>query len=40
MCNALMARMLGAGKIIVIDKSEFRLRLARKSSPSRNYQPE
>jgi threonine dehydrogenase-like Zn-dependent dehydrogenase len=28
MCNALMARMLGAGKIIVIDKSEYRLRLA------------
>jgi threonine dehydrogenase-like Zn-dependent dehydrogenase len=32
MCNALMARMLGAGKIIVIDKSEFRLRLARELS--------
>jgi threonine dehydrogenase-like Zn-dependent dehydrogenase len=29
MCNALMARMLGAGKIVVIDKSEYRLRLAR-----------
>jgi threonine dehydrogenase-like Zn-dependent dehydrogenase len=28
-CNALMARMLGAGKIIVIDKSEYRLKLAR-----------
>jgi threonine dehydrogenase-like Zn-dependent dehydrogenase len=29
MCNALMARMLGAGKIVAIDKSEYRLRLAR-----------
>jgi len=28
LCNALMARMLGAGKIIAIDKSEYRLRLA------------
>ncbi len=28
LCNALMARMLGAGKIITIDKSEFRLRMA------------
>ncbi len=29
LCNALMARMLGAGKIIAVDKSEYRLRLAR-----------
>ena len=29
MCNALMARMLGAGRIVAIDKSEYRLRLAR-----------
>ncbi len=29
MCNALMARMLGAGKIIAIDKSEYRLKLAK-----------
>ncbi len=29
MSNALMARMLGAGKIIVVDKSEYRLRLAK-----------
>jgi threonine dehydrogenase-like Zn-dependent dehydrogenase len=29
LCNALMARMLGAGKIIAIDKSEFRLKMAR-----------
>lgn len=29
MCNALMARMLGAGKIVVIDKSDYRLRLAK-----------
>jgi threonine dehydrogenase-like Zn-dependent dehydrogenase len=29
LCNALMARMLGAGKIIVIDKAEYRLKLAR-----------
>ncbi len=29
MCNALMARMLGAGKIVVIDKAEYRLGLAR-----------
>ncbi len=28
-CNALMARMLGAGKIIAVDKSEYRLKLAR-----------
>jgi len=28
LCNALMARMLGAGKIIAIDKSEYRLGLA------------
>ena len=27
LCNALMARMLGAGRIIAIDKSEYRLRL-------------
>jgi threonine dehydrogenase-like Zn-dependent dehydrogenase len=30
MCNALMARMLGASKIIAIDKSEYRLRMARR----------
>lgn len=29
MCNALMAKMLGAGKIIAIDKSEYRLELAK-----------
>jgi len=29
MCNALMARMLGAGRIVAIDKSEYRLRVAR-----------
>jgi threonine dehydrogenase-like Zn-dependent dehydrogenase len=29
MCNALMARMLGASKIIAIDKSPYRLRMAR-----------
>jgi threonine dehydrogenase-like Zn-dependent dehydrogenase len=29
MCNALVARMLGASKIIAMDKSEYRLRLAR-----------
>ena len=29
MCNAFMARMLGAGQIIAIDKSEYRLRLAK-----------
>lgn len=29
LCNALMARMLGAGQIIAVDKSEYRLRLAR-----------
>ncbi len=29
MCNALVARMLGASKIIAIDRSEYRLRLAR-----------
>jgi len=28
-CNAFMAKMLGAGKIIAIDKSEYRLKLAR-----------
>jgi L-iditol 2-dehydrogenase len=28
-CNAFMAKMLGAGKIIGIDKSEYRLQLAR-----------
>ncbi|MDA4111379.1 MAG: zinc-binding dehydrogenase [Thaumarchaeota archaeon] len=28
LCNALMARMMGAGKIIAVDKSEFRLRIA------------
>ena len=28
-CNAFMAKMLGAGKVIAVDKSEFRLRLAR-----------
>jgi threonine dehydrogenase-like Zn-dependent dehydrogenase len=28
-CNALMARMLGASKIIAVDRSEYRLRLAR-----------
>lgn len=25
LCNAIIARMLGAGKIVVIDKSEYRL---------------
>lgn len=29
MCNALMARMLGASKIIAIDKSRYRLKMAR-----------
>ena len=29
MCNALMARMLGASKIIAVDKSPFRLKMAR-----------
>lgn len=29
LCNALMARMLGVGKIIAVDKSEYRLNLAR-----------
>jgi L-iditol 2-dehydrogenase len=29
MCNAFMARMLGAGRIIAIDKSEYRLNLAK-----------
>jgi L-iditol 2-dehydrogenase len=29
LCNAFMARMLGAGKIIAVDKSEYRLKLAR-----------
>lgn len=29
MCNALMARMLGASKIIAIDRSKFRLRMAK-----------
>lgn len=29
LCNALMARMLGAGKIVVIDKAEYRLELAK-----------
>jgi L-iditol 2-dehydrogenase len=29
MCNAFMARMLGAGRIIAVDKSEYRLRLAK-----------
>jgi L-iditol 2-dehydrogenase len=29
MCNAFMARMLGAGRIIAIDKSEYRLELAK-----------
>ncbi len=29
LCNALMAKMLGASKIIAVDKSEYRLKLAR-----------
>ena len=38
LCNALMARMLGAGKIIAIDKSEFRLKMARDTLFCRNDQ--